>query len=70
MAAAGIAILLDDAYLRGDAFGHSVGVAYDADFLTLRGLEHSEGVDNRCECVGVEGAEAFVDEEVLEGDVP
>ena len=67
VAAAGGAVA-DDAYLGGDA-RHGVGVADDAHLLALRRLEHGKGVDDRLEAVVIKGAEAFVDEEVLEGDV-
>ena len=68
MAATGVTVL-DDAYLCGNAFGHGVGMADYAYFLTLRRLEHSQRVDDSGKSVGVERAETLVDEEVLETDV-
>ena len=68
MAAAGVAIL-DDPYLGGDALAHRVGMTDDAHLLALRTLQHGEGVDDGGEGIGVEGSEAFIDEQVLEGDV-
>ena len=68
MAATRVAVL-DDAYLGGNAFGHGVGMADYAYFLSLRRLEHCQGVDNCGKSVGVERAEALVDEEILETDV-
>ena len=38
-------------------------------FLSLRRLEHCQGVDNCGKSVGVERAEALVDEEILKTDV-
>lgn len=68
MAAAGVAIL-DNSYLSGDALAHRVGMTDDAHLLALRTLQHGEGVDDGGEGVWVEGSEAFIDEQVLEGDV-
>ena len=68
MAAAGVAIL-DNPYLGGDALAHRVGMTDDAHFLALRTLQHGEGVDDGGEGVWVKGSEAFVDEQILEGDV-
>lgn len=68
MAAAGVAIL-DNPYLGGDALAHRVGMTDDAYLLALRTLQHGEGVDDGGEGIGIEGSEAFIDEQVLEGDV-
>ena len=68
MAAAGVAIL-DDPYLGGDALAHRVGMTDDAHLLALRILEHGEGVDDGGEGFRVEGSEAFIDEQVFEGNV-
>ena len=68
MAAAGVAIL-DNPNLGGDALAHCVGMTDDPHLLALRTLQHGEGVDDGGEGIGVEGSEAFVDEQVLEGDV-
>ena len=68
MAAAGVAIL-DNPYLGGDALAHRVGMTDDAHLLALRTLQHGEGVDDGGEGIGVEGSKAFVDEQILEGDV-
>ena len=68
MAAAGVAIL-DNPYLGGDALAHRVGMTDDAHLLALRTLQHGKGIDDGGEGIGVEGSEAFVDEQVLEGDV-
>ena len=68
MAAAGVAIL-DDPYLGGDALAHRVGMTDDAHLLALRTLQHGEGVDDGGEGIWVESSEAFIDEQILEGDV-
>lgn len=68
MAAARVAVL-NDAYLGGNAFGHGVGMADYAYFLTLRRLEHSQRVDDSGKSVGVERAETLIDKEILETDV-
>ena len=68
MAAAGVAIL-DDPYLGGDALAHRVGMTDDAHLLALRTLQHGEGVDDGGEGIRVESSEAFIDEQILEGDV-
>ena len=68
MAAAGVAIL-DNPYLGGDALAHRVGMTDDAHLLALRTLQHGKGIDDGGEGIGIEGSEAFIDEQVLEGDV-
>ena len=68
MAAAGVAIL-DNSYLGGDALAHRVGMTDDAHLLALRTLQHGEGIDDGGEGIRVESSEAFIDEQVLEGDV-
>ena len=68
MAAARVAVF-DDAYLGGDTFAHGVGMADDPHFLALFRLEHGERVDDGGKGVGIEGAEAFVNKQVLERDV-
>ena len=68
MAAAGVAIL-DNPNLGGDALAHCVGMTDDPHLLALRTLQHGEGVDDGDEGIGVEGSEAFIDEQILEGDV-
>ena len=67
--AASRAAILDDAYLRGDVLLHGIGVADDAHLLALFRLEHGQRVDDRGQSLGIEGAEAFVDKQVLERDV-
>ena len=50
------------ANLRGNAFLHAFDVADDADHLAA-GVEGIEGVEGDFQGVGVEGAEAFVEEQ-------
>lgn len=55
------AILLILTQKSSQKFGDVLGI--------LRRLEHCQGVDNCGKSVGVERAEALVDEEILETDV-
>ena len=52
---------LFNADLRWDAFLHTFDVADDADHLAA-GVQGVEGVQGDVQGVGVEGAEAFVEE--------
>ena len=69
MAAAGVAIL-DNPNLGGDALAHCVGMTDDPHLLALRTLQHGEGVDDGGEGIRVEGSEAFIDEQILNGEEP
>ena len=53
---------LFNANLRWDAFLHAFDVADDADHLAA-GVQRVEGVQGDVQRVGVDGAEAFVEEE-------
>ena len=68
MAADGVAIV-DNPYLGGDGVADGGGMSDYDELIGLGTLRHGQGIDDGGQGIGGEGSEAFVDEQVLEGDV-
>lgn len=69
MAAAVLAIL-DELDLRRDTLTHFLRMAYYADLLALRRLQHPQRLYHRCQCLRVKGAKTLVNEKILEMYIP